>query len=111
MLRGSLRKSTGVRPNFALRHLSKKVKVERSLSTSDASVRDKLFGAEKKSADASYELPNPHMPGAGLPPKTGTMEAMDGNTAAVHVACKYNFFWGLFLVLFWNPFFFATILD
>jgi pyruvate-ferredoxin/flavodoxin oxidoreductase len=37
-------------------------------------------------ANADSSLPDHFLPGAGLPPLVGTMEAMDGNTAAVHVA-------------------------
>jgi len=86
MLRCSskLRTST-VRPNMALRQLSSP-KVNHGGLLSVDQIQPEKNGAVR--FGSSYKVPDHHMPGAGLEPLVGTMEAMDGNTAAVHVACK-----------------------
>ena len=94
MLRCSskLRTST-VRPNMALRQLSSH-KVNHGGLLSVDQIQPEKNGAVR--FGSSYKVPDHHMPGAGLEPLVGTMEAMDGNTAAVHVACK-SLIWSVFL--------------
>ena len=93
MLRCSskLRTST-VRPNMALRQLSSH-KVNHGGLLSVDQIQPEKNGAVR--FGSSYKVPDHHMPGAGLEPLVGTMEAMDGNTAAVHVACK-SLIWSVF---------------